>query len=156
MDYLQNVKEHLDQEKIDYKVMHHEPAYTAMEIAGAQHVPGKMLAKSVIVKAGDKYVMAVLPSTHRVDFDQFCTACGQSHAQLASEEEIADLFPECEIGAEPPLSLGHDIEIWADDTLEEDSEIVFNAGTHRDTIKMKYDDWKRVAHPKVAQFGVHV
>jgi len=155
MDYLQNIKDFLDEKGVNYEVMHHEPAYTAQEVAQSQHVPGRMMAKSVVVKCGGEYIMCIVPATHHVDFLKICAACGEQHAELASEEELADLFPECEIGAEPPFTLGHHISLIADDSLEVDEEIVFNAGTHRDTIKMRYEDWKLVAHPQIASVAVH-
>jgi Ala-tRNA(Pro) deacylase len=150
MDKLQKF---LRREGVEFEVLHHPPAYTAMEIAEAQHIPGEQMVKSVIVQGQEGYIMCVLPATHNLDFDRLEAACGQRNWHLATEEEVAELFPGVELGAEPPFG---DLPIYADEILEQDEWIYFNAGNHTATIRMSYADWKRIANPKVLPLGVHV
>jgi len=150
------ILEYLDKENVEYEVLEHPPAYTAQEIAGAQHVPGNEVVKAVIVKAGGKPVMCVLPSIHMIDFDSLKKLLGDGEIVLAQENEIAELFPEYEVGAEPPFGHLHGMKVYADQFLENDEEIVFNAGTHTDMVKMKFSDFKRLANPVIARFGTHI
>jgi Ala-tRNA(Pro) deacylase len=156
MDHLKQVKDYLNKEKVKYQILHHDPAYTAQEIAAKQHIPGAELVKSVIVKAGDEYIMCVLPAIHRIAFDRLEAALGKKGIKLASETEVGKLFPECELGAEPPFGQWHGLSVYADQILEQDEEIAFNAGTHTDLIKMRFADYKRLAHPKILRLGTHI
>lgn len=150
------LKEFLDQEDVHYDVLHHTAAFTASEIAGAQHVPGKNVLKSVIVKAGDQYLMVVLSATHMIDFDKLSSVSGMKNLELASEDEISKLFPDYDIGAEPPFGHLYGLKVFIDKKVQEDRDIVFNAGTHTDMIKMKKDDFIRLAEGKIADIGRHI
>lgn len=153
--HVSQVVEYLEGQGISYQLAHHKEAYTAMEIAAAQHVPGRQMVKSVIVKSGGNYYMCVLPSTHLVDFERVKEATGLSNLTLASEEEIGDLFPDSEIGAEPPFGQLAGMPVFCDESLAQ-GQIVFNAGTHTETIKMKFNDYERLVHPNMVRIGVHV
>jgi Ala-tRNA(Pro) deacylase len=150
------IKSYLDKEKVNYEVLEHSVAYTAMEIAGSQHVPGRQVIKTVIVKAGGKYLMCLLPSIHYLDIDKLKSVAKSTAIQLATEEEIAKLFPDYEVGAEPPFGHLYQLPVYADKILQEDEEIVFNAGTHTDMIRMKFSDFKKLVKPIFADIGIHV
>lgn len=154
-DHLQKVKDYLDGEKIKYQVIHHPARYTALELAEVQDIPGKEMVKSVIIRAGDSYVMCILPCIHNVDFERLAKVAG-ADLELATEDEVAYLFPECEIGAEPPFGNWHGLPIIADQALEDDDVIFFNAGTHTETVRMKWGDYKGLTHPRLAKIGVHI
>lgn len=143
------LREFLDQNKVAYEVMEHRPAFTAQEVAEAQHVPGKELAKVVMLKVGSGFAMTVLPAPSRLDLDQARAAVADPDARLATEQEFAGLFPQCEPGAMPPFGNLYGLAVWVDKSLTEDEEIVFNAGTHTQTVKMKYADFSRLVKPRV-------
>ncbi|MFP4055396.1 MAG: aminoacyl-tRNA deacylase [Candidatus Brocadiia bacterium] len=150
---VKRLKEFLDAQGVKYVAISHSPAFTAQEIAASAHVPGKQLAKTVMVKLDDQMTMAVLPAHESVDFEALKEAAGASEASLASEEEFRDLFPECEVGAMPPFGNLYGMDVFADQTLTEDEEIVFNAGSHKELVKLAYKDFERLAKPTVAAFG---
>lgn len=151
-----SIRDYLDKEKVGYQILEHSRAITATEVAGAQHVPGRQMVKSVIVKADDKFLLCLLPAIHFLDLEKLKAAIGVKQVRLAHEEEMAKLFPGCEIGSEPPLGPLFNITVYADKFLEDDNEVAFNAGTHTDMIKMNFQDYKRLVQPIFVDFGVHI
>lgn len=145
---------YLDKNDKKYIVMKHSPAYTAQEVAASAHIPGKEMVKTVIVKADGDLKMVVLPSTHNVDFDSIKTALGVSEVELASEQEFENKFPDCELGAMPPFGNLYDMETLVAEVLTEDEEIAFNAGTHKELVKMSYSDYEELVEPQVLPVGV--
>lgn len=150
------VKNFLDKEKVKYEIAEHSLAYTASEVAGAQHVPGKKMVKSVIVKTEGDFIMCVLPAIHMVDFSKLKKALNTKKVELADEEEIATLFPDYDVGAEPPFGQLYGLKVIADMILDEDEEIIFNAGTHTDVVKMRFSDFKSIVKPVIANIGSHI
>lgn len=157
MPILRTLQEYLDEQKIKYQVLTHSLAYTAQEVAALQHVPGKQMAKVVIVKkdSGAPPVMLVLPASHQVDFAQLRQVLGE-HVELEDEQKFRLLFPGCEVGAEPPFGNLFHLETIVDVSLAEDEEIVFNSGSHWQTVRMRYDDYQRLVRPRVAKFARHL
>lgn len=149
-----HICEFLDTHHVPYQSWHHPLSYTAQGTAHAQHISGKEVAKVVMVMVNDRLVMAVLPGSHRLDLDQFGTTLGCGPARLATEEEFGHVFPDCEIGAMPPFGNLYDIEVWVDSLLRDRPNIVFNAGTHEDTIQMSFSDFARLVQPKEGSFSV--
>lgn len=152
MTILRRLKDYLDEQKVQYEVLTHQEAFTAPEIAHVLHVSGKELAKVVMVRAGDRFVMTVLPSHWRVNFDRLKDVLGAAHVRLATEDEFKGLFPDCEIGTMPPFGNLYGLEVYVDQSLTDDEEIVFQAGTHLGAIKLRYQDFANLVHPKVAEF----
>lgn len=152
MTIARKLKDYLDSQKVRYQVLPHPEAYTAPEIAQSLHVPGKELAKVVIVKAGERFVMTVLPANWKVDVKRLREVFGTSHVKLATEEEFQGLFPDCQVGTMPPFGSLYGLEVYVDQSLTEDEEIVFQAGTHIETIRMRYADFADLVHPTVAEF----
>lgn len=150
---LAKLMEYLDARNVAYVVISHSPAYTAQGIAGLTHISGKELAKTVIVKLDGKLAMAVLPAKYYVDLTLLKNATHARTAALAGEDEFKDRFPECETGAMPPFGNLFELAVYADDSLEKDKEIAFNAGTHRELIRMGWEDFKKLAEPKVLRFA---
>ncbi|PIS24714.1 MAG: deacylase [bacterium (Candidatus Stahlbacteria) CG08_land_8_20_14_0_20_40_26] len=151
---VKKLKDFLDSNKIKYVTIKHSPAYTAPEIAGAAHIPGKELAKTVIIKVDGKMAMAVLPASQRVNFDLLKKIAGASKAELASEQEFKDLFPECDVGAMPPFGNLYGMEVFVDESLLEDKEIAFNAGSHTELIRLAYKDFERLVKPKMGKLSI--
>lgn len=149
------LKNFLDEHKVKYHVLNHHEIYTAQEIAAALHVPGQELAKVVIVKADRKFLMTVLPAKYLVDLAALAKALGAEKVELATEAEFKDLFPDCEIGAMPPFGNLYGLEVYVDKTLTEDEEIVFEAGSHREAIKLAYKEFEKLVKPKVLDFVLH-
>lgn len=150
------LKDYLDKSKVPYQILSHREAYTAQETAAAAHIHGKDLAKVVMVRANGKMIMAVLPTSHRIDPNKLAKAIGASRAQFAGEDEFSRLFSDCEIGAEPPFGNLYGVELYADKSLAEDEKIYFNAGTHHEMIEMSYADYERIAKPAIADFAAHL
>jgi Ala-tRNA(Pro) deacylase len=150
------VKDYLDKAKVKYKVLEHDTAYTAQEVAAATHVKGKELVKAVMVKTDGKMLMVVMPSTRKLDFELLKKTLKAKDTALASEEEFGPLFPDCEVGAMPPMGNLYKVDVIADESLADDEEIVFRAGTHHDIIKISYDDFQKLEKPKLAKITTHI
>jgi len=150
-----NIEDYLRQNKIRYSKIHHPEAFTAQEVAAAAHVPGGKLAKVVVVRAGDRYALAVCPASYRLDLDRLSDIVGEP-VRLANEAEMDRLFTDSELGAEPPFGGIYGLETYVDPSLAESDEIVFDAGTHSDVIKIAYEDFERLARPKVVEFAERV
>ena len=143
----------LDGAKVKYKVMTHPVVYTAQEIAAAQHIPGRQLAKCVLVKTDRGPTLAVLPAVHRIDFKKLKSVLGVKSVSIANEEHIKAQFPDVEVGAMSPFGNLYSVPVVVDRDLGQTEEIVFNAGSHTDTIKMRYQDFAGLVKPKTGAFG---
>ncbi len=150
---LRKLKEFLETHNIKHVTISHSQAFTAQEIAATTHIPGKQLAKTVMVKIDGTMAMAVLPASHRVDFDQLKKATGAKRVELATEQEFKDLFPECEIGAMPPFGNLYGMQVFVAESLAEAEDIAFNAGSHTELIRISYKDFETHAKPKVTKFS---
>jgi Ala-tRNA(Pro) deacylase len=137
---------------VPFQLQHHPLAYTAQEVAAAEHVPGKIVAKVVMVEADGRSAMLALPANRRVDLAQAARLLGAGDVRLAAEAEFAATFPDCEVGAMPPFGNLYGVPVYVDQTLAEDEEIVVNAGTHTDTIRLRYADFARLVQPTVGAF----
>lgn len=146
---VRKLKEVLDQAKIPYEVYNHPRAFTTQEIAATQHITGRAMAKVVILKVDGSFVMVVLPSNRMVSFAHVKTGLGAKKVALTTEEQFAALFPECEIGAMPPFGNLFGLPVYLDPALERYDSIYFNAGNHLQTVKMKYEDFKRLVKPEI-------
>jgi Ala-tRNA(Pro) deacylase len=148
MSIARRVKEYLEENQIPYIHCTHRLAYTAQEVAAAQHVPGREMAKTIVVKADDQFVLVILPAVSKIDMKALRDELPFKHVDLASEKEFAALFPDSEIGAMVPFGNLYNLSVYVDQSLCADEEIVFNAGTHVDTIKMKYHDFELLVQPQ--------
>lgn len=150
---IEKLKEFLDMNKIEYISIKHSLAYNAQRIAATTHIPGKEVAKTVMVKLDGKMAMAVLPASYRVNMGLLKGTTGSDKVEIASEMEFKHMFPECEIGAMPPFGNLFNMKVYVAESLTEDKEIAFNAGTHTELIRMKYADFERLVEPVVLRFS---
>jgi len=151
-----DVAKFLKREKVKFQLRHHPARFTAQEVAAAEHITGEEVAKVVIVKADDAFAMCVLPATYVLDMKRAKKALGAKSVRLATEEEIAGLFPDCEVGAMPPFGAEYHLPVYVEEHLSEDEQILVPAGTHEDSVLLAWADYERLAQPKVASFGTHV
>ena len=144
---LSKLREFLDRNQIKYLVISHSVAYTAQGIAALTHIKGKELAKTVMVMVDGRLVMTVVPASYRVDLYRLKKYLGADTVELASEAEFRGRFPDCETGSMPPFGNLYGMDVFADENLADDNEIAFNAGTHRELVRMKFADFERLANP---------
>jgi Ala-tRNA(Pro) deacylase len=149
MPILRRLKELLDQAQISYEVFDHPVAFTAQGVAISQHIPGQEMAKVVILRADGSPVMAVAPASRMISLAKVKAALGAKQVALAEEGELVSLFPECEVGGMPPFGNLFGLPVYVDAALEKDESIFFNAGNHRQTVKVKYADFKKLVNPVV-------
>ena len=150
---VKKLKQFLDDNHVKYIAIRHSPAFTAQEIAASAHVPGKELAKTVMVKIDGEMALAVLPASERVDFMMLETATGAGKVELAAEDEFRSRFPDCEVGAMPPFGNLYGMPTYVADDLAEDEQITFNAGSHTELIRMAFPDYVRLVKPVQLHFS---
>jgi Ala-tRNA(Pro) deacylase len=149
------LRKYLEENHVKYVTVSHSPAFTAQEIAASAHVPGKELAKTVIVKLDGEMAMVVLPAPEKVSANRLQEVTGASEVELASEREFADLFPRCEVGAMPPFGNLWGMKVFADAHLREDELISFNAGSHTELVRLSFEDYERLVKPTIADLSTH-
>jgi Ala-tRNA(Pro) deacylase len=152
---LSKLREFLDSNDVKYLVISHSLAYTAQGIAALSHVSGKKLAKTVIVKVDGILAMAVVPASSHVDLDRVKRLTGARTVEIASEKEFKDAFSDCETGAMPPFGNLYDMAVYADDSLAGNEEITFTAGSHRELVRMSWQDMERLVNPTIAPLTYH-
>ncbi len=146
----------LKKSKVKYKVTKHKAVFTAQEVAAAEHEPGKYVAKAVVVKADDKYIMCVLPACYNIDLKRLKSQLKAKRVKLAEEKEFGRIFGDCEVGAQPPFGNLYDLPTIMDAVLEDDDHIMFRGGTHKKSIRMSMSDYRKLAEPKVLKFSRHI
>lgn len=150
---LDKLKEYLDNHGVRYLLMTHSLGYTSQEVAHSAHVPTDQLAKTVIVKIDGQLSMAVLPASHKVDLHLLREVTGAKRVELASEDEFAGTFGGCELGAMPPFGNIYGMDVYVSGLLTEQEEIVFNACSHRELVRMSYRDFAKLVRPKVIELA---
>lgn len=153
MECKDRLEGYLRENQVPFEAQQHPRAVTAQEVAASEHVPGKMLAKTIMVQADGEMVMLALPATYQVDLEKAAAALGARDARLSEEEEFEDTFPDCEVGAMPPFGNLYSVPVCVDESLAEDETIVFRAGTHTETMSVRYSDFERLVEPTVAAFA---
>src|SRR5689334_23063823 len=146
------LKNFLDAAGVKYVCISHSSAYTAQQIAECVHVPGRLMAKTVIVDMDGELAMAVLPATRKVILQDLREVTGCERVKLVSESDFKGRFPDCETGAMPPFGNLYGLDVYVAEALSDNSEIAFNAGSHTEIIKMAYADFERLVQPKVISF----
>lgn len=150
---VKKLRRFLDENHVSYETIPHPQAFTAQETAAATHVPGKEVAKTVIVKVDGELAMVVVPAPRMVSLDRLRDVTGATEVSLAEEAEFKDRFPEVEAGAMPPFGNLWDMNVFVDRRLREDEVIVFEAGTHTEAIRLPYADFERLVQPVVAELA---
>lgn len=146
------LKSHLEEAHVSYSQIPHVPTSGSQYSAMVLHVPGKDVAKSIVLRAGKNNLLAVLPASYHINLKKLEVIVG-SHVKLIEERQYNKLFPDCEPGAVPPFGELYHLPVYLDQALADDPEIIFNAGTHSDAIRMSNADFVRLARPRVCSFA---
>lgn len=150
---VKKLKEFLDNNKIQYEIITHSPSYTAQETAASAHISGKNMVKTVMLNIDKKMSMAVLSAPAKVDFELLRKASGANTVDLSSEDEFKNKFPGCDIGAMPPFGNLYGMDVYMDAKLSDNEEIVFNAGTHTELMRVTLEDYRHLVKPKIAHIS---
>jgi Ala-tRNA(Pro) deacylase len=142
----------LDENGVKYTVIKHSRACTAQEIAELTHIPGKELAKTVMITLAGQVAMAVIPASHLVDFKSLSQVAG-AKVELADEGDFVELFPSCDVGAMPPFGNLYDLPVYVSESLAEDAFIAFSAGSHAEVIRLEYAEFERLVSPVLGRFS---
>ncbi|ANT65721.1 aminoacyl-tRNA deacylase [Prosthecochloris sp. CIB 2401] len=153
---IQKLRDFLDARGVDYHTISHQPAYTSQDSAASAHIPGREMAKTVMVTIDGRLAMAVLPALCSLDFAKLASAAGSDDVRLASEGDFADMFPGCEVGAMPPFGHLYGMKTYLDPELAEDRELVFTAGSHQELLRMLYRDYERLEQPVITPLSASV
>jgi Ala-tRNA(Pro) deacylase len=160
MSVCKRLREYLDACGVKYVVISHSQAFTAQEIAALMHVPGREMAKTVVVKSPQGLALCVVRAMDKVDVDLVASQLDTPSVRLATEGEFKSHFPDCEMGAMPPFGNLYTVPTLVDEQLSRDREIVFNAGTHVEAVRMAFADFERLVKPRLGRItlvlsGVH-
>jgi len=156
MTMLDTIEEYLQETGTPFTHTKHRLAFTAREVARAEQLAPRTMAKTVVTHDEDGYGLAVIPGDCLVDLHELRCTLKRAQMRLATETEIARLFPDCELGAMPPLGNLRGLPVYVDATLASQDIIAFNAGTHRDSVHMRYVDFAKLVQPQVLQFARQV
>ena len=156
MELLKRLRIFLDENKVEYTHTVHSLAYTAREVASAEHLPSREVAKTVVVFGDEGYHMIVVPASRFVDFQEVRVTLGLTHARLATEQEIGQMFPDCELGAMPPFGNLYGMRVYLDSSLAAEETIAFNGGTHYDVVHMRTEDFRRLVRPSIVPLAREV
>jgi len=140
---------------VEYETLHHREDFRARTTAADTHTAPAEFAKTVVLWVDGGYALAVLPATHFVAESRLAQSIGAEEVRLASEFEMQDLMPDCEVGAAPPFGVLYELPTYASPVLARDEHITFNAGTHRDAVRLSWDDYQRLARPQVVALSRH-
>jgi Ala-tRNA(Pro) deacylase len=150
---LEKLTKFLDENHVKYVAIRHSQAFTAQEVADSAHIPGKEMAKTVMVKLDGRMAMVVLPAPDKINTEDLRAGTGAHLVELAAEKEFAGLFPNCEVGAMPPFGNLWGLPVFVDGRLREDERIAFNAGSHTELIQLAWADFERLVRPTVMEFA---
>lgn len=137
---------------VAFTEMHHPEAYTAQEVAQREHISGHRMAKVVVVLADGQPIELILPASRRVQLERVKDILHAKEVRLATEEEMARVFADVETGAIPPLPHWKNVQVLMDNTMQVKGDILFQAGTHRDAMMLRFEDWYKVVEPRVESF----
>jgi Ala-tRNA(Pro) deacylase len=156
MPCIERVKQLLDDKQINYEIIPHREAFTSQEVAQTTHVPGRRVAKLVILReAKGSFVMTVLPASEHLDLAVFRHMTGRQGVAMATEEELRRLFPDCELGAMPPFGNLYQLPTYVDACFWDEEDFYFQAGNHREAVRMAFADYERIAGPFAGEFHLH-
>ena len=147
------LQSYLDRMGIPYRILQHDATYSAQSLAQQEHISGHKVIKPVLVQADGQFVLCALPACCRVDIDALRKELGADEMRLADERTMEEVFEDCELGAEPPVGAIFGIPTVMDDSLSMEEQVTFQAGTHREAVTMRLDDYRRLAQPGVAHFS---
>lgn len=149
MSLTAKLREFLDSHQAHYTVTIHRPAFTASEVASAEHLPAREMAKTIVVFGDNQYHVLAIPASRHLDLREVQQALGLRHVRLATEMELTALFPDCELGAMPPVGALYGLPTYLDSLLAHQETIAFNGGTHRDSVHMQMSVFHEIVAPRV-------
>lgn len=152
----ERLQEFLVENGVSFEIEQHPVAYTAQQLAAAEHVSGKSVAKVVAVLGDGAMAMLVLPASSQVDLDKAQGVLGSSSLRLAREDEFASAFPDCEVGAMPPFGNLYGVPVYVDESLRRAEEITFPIGTHTESMRLQYGDFERLVEPEAGDFALRL
>ena len=151
-----NLRDYLDEQGVQYQLSHHPTVYRSQDLAEVAHVPGQQVIKPVVIDADGQFVICALPACYRIDLDELRRHLQADRVRIVDEQTLGRLFPEIELGAEPPIGPLFGLPTVMDDSLAADEQVTFQAGTHQESVTMSMDEYCRIARPQIAHFGRHV
>jgi Ala-tRNA(Pro) deacylase len=146
----EHIRDYLREHHVRVSWLHHPRAVSASRLAEALHVSGRRVAKPVIVRADGRFWMALLPANEELDVDRLARVLGADGVRLAEEGEFQRLFPDCELGSEPPFGGLYQLPVVMDERLANAPTLVFRGGSHEDAVEMRREDFQQLEHPRVA------
>ena len=147
------IRDYLRSRSVRFQVLLHRPAPSAARMAETVHVPGRTVAKAVLIRAGDAFALAVLPATHRIDLDRLATILGIDDPRISTEAEVMSIFHDCERGALPPFGRLYGLTTLIDTSLAGGSEVVFVANSRHEGIRMRFRDYEALETPMRGRFA---
>jgi Ala-tRNA(Pro) deacylase len=150
--------EFLRSHRIWFEELLHQPASSATKHAHHMHVPGRMVAKTVLVKAGERFVLTAVPCTSRINLDELAALLGlpASAVRLATADELVGIFTDCEPGVVPPFGELYDLDTVFDVSLLEVGELVFGGNTRHEGLRMRASDYVAIEGPLIGSFAVRI
>ncbi len=149
------LKDYLADQTIAYDVVEHPRTLTASRTAEAGHVPGERLAKAVLVKDENDFIVAVLPAACHIELGRLGN-CLRRRVGLATEREVGEMFADCELGAIPPVGAAYGLAVIVDDSLAEQPDVFFEAGDHETLVHVSGEQFRRLMGPAAhGQFSRH-
>jgi Ala-tRNA(Pro) deacylase len=148
-----NLQMYLDELGVNYCMSRHPSVYTAQALAEAEHISGRQVVKPVVLIADGRFVLCALPASYRVDLEKMRSLLHAHMISLVEESKLRELFPDCELGAEPPIGRMYGLQTYIDTAVIADERVTFQAGTHQDSVTMRMADYRRITRPMIAQFS---
>lgn len=151
-----SVFDFLREHHVQFRSVQHQPALSAQRVAHCLHLPGNTVAKIVVLKADEKYVLAVLPASHSVDLPRAQDALAAKNIALACEDELRTRFADCAPGTVPPFGSRYGVGTLVDESLTHAEFLVFEGGSHAEAVCVRYHDFEAVEDPLVSEFSHHL
>jgi Ala-tRNA(Pro) deacylase len=145
-EFAMRIAKLLAEQQVAFESLPHAPAFTAQKLAKSLHVPGRQVAKCVLLRGSSGFLLAILPATHQIEVDRLARYLG-GEVRLATGEEIASIFPDCEWGVVPPFGTLYGIRTLLDDSLAGEDMMVFEDQTHVEAIRLRCADFERLEKP---------
>lgn len=149
----EQLESYLQENDTPYLMRHHAPAMTARQLAETENIDAHEVAKVVVLRDHSAFFMMVLPADYQLDLKTTREMLDNQGLSMATEQDLKQLFPDCELGAMPPFGPLYDINVYVEQDLSDGNEIEFSAGSHSDAIRMRFDDWQNLVHPMMGHFS---
>jgi len=148
-----NLPSFLDDQGVNYRLSHHADTYTSQDLAQCEHISGRHVVKPVLVKADGQFVLCALPASYKVDLMELRDQLRAKEVYLADESQLQQCFPDCQLGAEPPIGRIWGLPTLMDESLTSGDHVTFQAGTHDQAVTMTLAEYRRIAQPEMAHFA---